>query len=268
MYPTAGGVVAQPYSTNQSGATWGSSGAINVAPDSVLHAFLNVANDAGTQQAFTNWVIYSDQASEDHPDFVFLDRADDNSVAGSESILQYRSTGAISGSRVFSLFDTLNFQSGRQQFLGLIIVEIKNAASRIPDGHGASVQSVTGTTTDSIICGATKSSGINTPGLVLSAVNNSTAVSSPVIATPGTGFTDGGRFILFDGTNPYTRLEYRRVTGVTGVQNATFTPPGTDIYVVTTAIYSEINTPAAVKTTRRNRRQGGLAMGMALNEWF
>lgn len=212
-------------------------------PGVLAHSLIYVVtawpNDSGTTFPFSNWTVY-DNVGGSGSLYTKIGQVDDTVPADSESYAHwYMPNVTGNGDYTISFYDTLVFESGRLQYIGVSVYEIINAASASPlVGHAElGPTSVSGSATDAIT-GSVSSSA--QPSLIIASCGSNAGTAPSAAPASGTGFTDEGAQWDFigNGTSRWIRTESKRVTA-TGSQGLTFTPTGTDVYMTVAAAFKE-----------------------------
>lgn len=210
-----------------------------VLAHSVIYVVTAWPNDNGTTFPFSNWIVYDSVSGSGSP-YTFIGEVDDTALVDSESYAHYYMANvAGGGDYVVSFYDTLVFEAGRLQYIGVTAYEIVNAAAVSPlVGHAElGPTPYSGTTTDSITGAVTNSAQ---PALIVASCGSNAGTAPVAAPASGTGFTDLGAQWDFtgNGTSRWIRGESKRVTTATS-QAITFTPTGTDNYMTVAAAFKE-----------------------------
>lgn len=209
-----------------------------VLSGSLIYAVVSWPNDGGTTFPFSNWIVYDSNGSQASP-YSKIGEVDDTAIDDSQSYAHHFLPNSAGGDLTVSYYDTLAFEGGRLQYIGVTAFEIVNAATVSPlVGHAElGPTSISGTSTDSVTGSITNSTQ---PCLLIASCGSNAGTAPTAAPTAGTGFTDLGAFWDFtgNGTSRWIRSESKRVLSATS-QSITFTPTGTDNYMMVVAAFKE-----------------------------
>lgn len=208
-----------------------------VLANSLIYVVTAWPNDGGTTFPFSNWIVYDSVSGIGNP-YTKLGEVDDTVLADSESYAHYYQANVTGSSDyVVSFYDTLAFEGGRLQYIGVTAYEIINAVTvSALVGHAEfGPTAYSGTTTDSITGSVTNTAQ---PALIIASCGSNAGTAPVAAPNAGTGFTDLGAQWDFtgNGTSRWIRGESKRVTSATS-QTVTFTPTGTDNYMTVVAAF-------------------------------
>lgn len=208
-----------------------------VLPGSLIYVQTAWPNDAGTTFPFSNWIVYDSNGGQGSP-YTKIGERDDTAGADSESYAHYYLANSAGGDLTVSFYDTLAFEGGRLQYIGVTAHEIINANRSTPlVGHfETGPTGYSGTTLDSITGAITNTAA---PALLIAGCGSNAGTAPSAAPNAGSGFTDlGAQWNFLGDSEKWIRSQCKRVTN-TASQNLTFTPTGTDQYMMIAAAFKE-----------------------------
>ena len=160
-----------------------------------------------------------------------LDQIDD--LVASQTVVHFAAYNIKGGAL------TVNATFNTNDFIGMVAVEISGVTAAPLIAHKGNLQTVSGTTANSITSG--NLAGGSNPAILVAVSSNTSENSNPAAPLASTGFTSGGSFWNWNGYQgtpnaPGTTLE-SKVLSSPGSVAATFSPPGSDNYITVAALF-------------------------------